>query len=69
MSDNHEQQFLDMAKLAAAEESTEKSAGPTTKRAKETYTLCGLKADPTFEILKAWVKRLFLDGEQASFWF
>ena len=69
MSDNHEQQFLDMAKLAGAEESTEKSAAPTAKRAKETYTLAGLAADPTFEIPKAWVKRVFLDGEQASFWF
>jgi hypothetical protein len=69
MSGNSEQQFLDMAKLAAAEQSTEKSAGPTTKRAKETYTLAGLEADPTFAITKAWVKRVFMDGEQASFWF
>jgi hypothetical protein len=63
MSDNHEQQFLDMAKLAG------ESAAPTTKRGKVTYTLAGLEADPTFEIPKAWVKHVFLDGEQASFWF
>jgi hypothetical protein len=66
---NSEQQFLDMAELAGAEQSTEKSAEPTTKRAKETYTLCGLEADPTFAIPKAWIKRRFIDGEQASFWF
>lgn len=68
MSDNHEQQFLDMAALAGAEQSTAPSSASTTKRAKETYTLCGLKADPRFEIRKAWIK-LRLDGEQALFGF
>ncbi len=64
-----EQPFLDMAKLAGAAESTEKSAEPTTKRAKDTYTLCGLKDDPTFKIRKAWIKHRFIGGEQASFLF
>ena len=69
MSDNSEQQFLDMAALAGDEEITAPSATSTTKRAKETYTLAGLEADPTFAIPKAWVKRVFLDRKQASFWF
>ena len=67
MSDNSEQQFLDMASLAG--ESAAPSATSPTKRAKETYTLCGLEADPTFKITKAWIRRVFVNGEQASFWF
>jgi hypothetical protein len=64
MSTNQE---LNMAQLVGADESTESSDTSTTKRAK--YTLAGLKADETFEVPGAWIKRLFLDGEQASFWF
>ena len=68
MSDNQQQQqCLDMAKLAAPDQPIESDS--TAKRAKETYTLAGLGADPTFEIPKAWIKRQFLNGEQASFWF
>ncbi len=73
MSTNQE---LNMAKLAGAEQSTEPSSASTTKREREkqTYTLCGLKADPSFEIRKAWIKRRFVDvdGEQAAtfgFWY
>ena len=69
MSDNSDQQFLDMAMLAGAEQSTEPGSASTTKREKQTYTLCGLEDDPTFKIPKARIKHQFIGGKEASFLF